>query len=134
MNIEQVQTEIDKTDYWDMKILNVQADFFGDELTIYIEKDDKTSFKVSFNTCYKVNYETDAGWDDNWRGSVKVKDMSFAQLGYFAQDITVSESENEDFIKVECNFSIMNMSIVCKNIDVEEIQNKDLSFFWEKEK
>lgn len=60
--IESLQEKIDKTEYWDMKILDFQINFFGDEVSMWIYNDADTSWRVSFLSCYKVSYETDATW------------------------------------------------------------------------
>ena len=62
--IESLQEKIDKTEYWDMKILDFQINFLGDEVSMWIYNDADTSWRVSFLSCYKVSYET----DETWRG------------------------------------------------------------------
>ncbi|MBT2217980.1 hypothetical protein KK120_19440 [Virgibacillus dakarensis] len=127
MNIETLQEQIDNTEYWDMPILDVQIRYFGDEIYIYIENNDHTSWKISFISCFKVNYETDA----NWRGDFHVKDMKGPQLGYFGQDISIMRNqEDENFIDTKLDLSIMTMEITCRDIYVEQVENFRLSFFW----
>ena len=127
MKIDDVQKKIDKTNYWDLLILNLEIKYFGDEVLLYIEKDESTCHKISFLFCYKVNYETDA----NWRGNFKVKNTG-PRSGYYGQDITLEKyEENEEFTKGSVDLSIMTMTIVCKDILVEEIKLEDTSFFWE---
>ena len=55
-----MQELIDKTDYWDMRILDVTASYFGDEVKLLIENDEVTCWRISFLSCYKVSYNTDA--------------------------------------------------------------------------
>ena len=93
MTDNELQEMIDKTDYWDVEILDMKASYFGDVIEIYIDDDEETCWKVSFLSCYKVSYETDA----NWRTIMHVKDMKKPQLGYYGQDISVSRSEIENF-------------------------------------
>lgn len=125
MNSE-VQKVIDETDYWDMKILDLKVTYFGDEVEIIIDNDERTCWKIYFSSCYKVSYETDA----NRRKIRKVKDMKKPQLGYYGQDISVCESKNDDFYKVDLDLSIMEMHIECKDIFVEKISKKNLELFW----
>lgn len=128
MNIELLEKEIEKTEYWDMRIWDVQTEYFGDEVHIFIENDIKTCWKISFLSCYKVNYETDA----NWRGDFKVKNMRGGQLGYDGQDISIKKYEvNDSFLHCKLDLSIMSMEIICKDISVEEIDMEDISFFWQ---
>ncbi|MGX7420737.1 hypothetical protein ACWOFR_18345 [Carnobacterium gallinarum] len=128
MNIQLLEEEIEKTEYWDMTILDVQIKYFGDEVDIFIEDDDKTCWKISFISCYKVGYETDV----NWRMIRNVKDMKWKQLGYYGQDISLKKyEENENFVHCSLDLSIMSMEIICKDISVEKIGMEDVSFFWE---
>lgn len=46
--IESLQEKIDKTEYWDMKILDFQINFLGDEVSMWIYNDADTSWRVSF--------------------------------------------------------------------------------------
>ncbi|MCD2223142.1 hypothetical protein LAX75_00440 [Listeria cossartiae] len=128
MDIELLQNEIDNTEYWDMSILDIQTRYFGDEVYIFIENNEKTCWKISFISCYKVSYETDA----NWRTINNVKEMRGGQLGYDGQDISLKKyEENENFVQCSLDLSIMLMNIVCKNILVEELSMKDNLFFWQ---
>ena len=128
MDIGLIQNEIDNTEYWDMSILDIQTRYFCDEVYIFIDNNEKTCWKVSFISCYKVNYDTDA----NWRTIDNVKEMRGGRLGYYAQDISLKRyEENENFVQCSLDLSIMIMNIVCKNIFVEELNMKDNLFFWQ---
>lgn len=122
MNPDIIQRSIDNTDYWDMRILALNASFFGDEIELIIENDDKSSWKITFLSCYKVSYETDA----NRRNIRHVSDMNKSQLGYYGQDITVSASDHEGFYKIALDLSIMSMQIECVGVDVKKIDNTEL--------
>lgn len=58
--INELQKKIDEINYWDLLVLDIQSKYFGDEVYIYIEKDEEICWKLSFTSCYKVSYETDA--------------------------------------------------------------------------
>lgn len=125
--IDKIQEKINKTHYWDLLILDVQTQYFGDEVYIYIEKNDKFCWKLTFASCYKVSYETDA----NWRGDIEVKKTG-PKAGYYGQDISLKKYEaDENFVQCSLNLSIMTMEIICKNIFVEEVEIKKDTFFWE---
>ncbi len=128
MNIELLQNEIDNTEYWDMSILDIQTQYFGDEVYIFIENDEKTYWKISFFSCYKVSYETDS----NWRTIDNVQEMRGGQLGYDGQDISLKKyEENENFTECSLDLSIMTMNIVCKDIHVEKLSMQENIFFWQ---
>lgn len=125
--IEALQAKIDQTEYWDVKILDFNINFFGDEVNIFVYNDDETSWKISFLSCFKVTYETDAAW----RSITNVREMKRPQLGYFGQDITLSENkEYEDFYDVSIDLSIMTAKITCKDVNVELLSNHTLDIFW----
>ena len=98
----------------------------ADEVELLVDNDEETCWKISFLSCYRVLYETDA----NRRKIIKVRDMKKPQLGYYGQDISVCESEEDNFYKVNLNLSIMEMQIECKDIFVEKISKENLELFW----
>lgn len=125
--VEILQAKIDQTEYWDLKILDFNADFFGDEVSIFVYNDAETSWKISFLSCFKVTYETDAAW----RSIATVREMKKPQLGYYGQDITLSESKDFDgFYDVSIDLSIMTAKIICKDVNVEKVSNCTLNIFW----
>lgn len=125
--IDTLQKEIDKTEYWDVEILDFQIDHFGDEVNMVVYNDADTSWKISFLSCYKVNYETDA----TWRSIPYVRDMKKTQLGYYGQDITISESEEfKGFYSISMDLTILLVQIICKEVRVEKVSNTSLNIFW----
>ena len=56
--------------------------------------------------------------------------MKKSQLGYFGQDISVSQSEIDGFYIVKLDLSIMEMQIQCRDIRIDKISKKNLLFFW----
>lgn len=125
--INEIQKKIEETNYWDLLVLDIQSHHFGDDVYIYIEKNKEYCWRISFTSCYRVNYETDA----NWRGDFKVKDTG-PKSGYYAQDISLNQyMDNDEFIECSIDVSIMTMTIVCKDITVEELSLKDNLFFWQ---
>ena len=126
--IESMQEKIDQTEYWDLDVLDFQTNFFGDEVNIFVYNDADTSWRISFLSCYKVTYETDA----TWRTIANVRDMNKPQLGYYGQDITLSERKDfEGFYDVSIDLTILTAKIICKEVSVEKISNSSLSMFWE---
>ena len=128
MNIKEIQEKIDATEYWDMDILDLSVKYFGDEISIIIYKDDNTSWKIEFLSCYKLQYETDV----TWRGFPHyVRVMKKPQMGYFGQNIAISQNkDHDDLIDVSLDLSIMTLEIICKEVKVEEVKNVDIIFFW----
>ena len=127
MKLQEIQNQIDKTEYWDMEILDLKISYFGDEVEMLVDDEGEYCWKITFLSCYKVYYET-----DSIRRNIKnVKTMLRPQLGYFGQDISVSQSDMEGLYKITMDLSIMDMVIKCKDVEVNRVLRNDLDLFWE---
>ncbi len=127
--LKTIQEKIDQTEYWDLPVLDFQIKFFGDEVDLFLYHDEDTSWKLSFLTCHRVAYETDA----TWRGIAYVREMKKPQLGYYGQDITLNESKEFDgFYDVSMDLTILTAKIVCKEITVEKVSNDSWDISWKK--
>ncbi len=127
--LKTIQEKIGQTEYWDLPVLDFQIKFFGDEVDLFLYHDEDTSWKLSFLTCHRVAYETDA----TWRGVARVREMKKPQLGYYGQDITLNESKEFDgFYDVSMDLTILTAKIVCKEITVEKVSNDSWDIFWKK--
>ena len=126
--VKELQRKIDETQYWDLRILDFQIDYFGDEVNIFIYNDEVTSWRISFSSCYRVEYQTDA----NWRTITHVSDMRKAQLGYYGQDITLTQNKSlDDFYDVKIDLTILTAKVTCKKINVEKVSNSLVDIFWQ---
>lgn len=63
---------------------------------LIVDGNEYQCWKIKFLSCYKVSYETDA----NNRKIDNVKDMKMSQLGYFGQEIKVSEGYKKGFYNI----------------------------------
>ena len=126
MKLNEIQKQIDKTEYWDMEILDMKISYFGDEIEILIDDEGEDCWKIVFLSGYKVYYKTDA----NRRGIDNVKFMKRPQLGYYGQDISVSQGDEKGFYKITMDLSIMDMVVECKDVEVSRISKSDLKLFW----
>lgn len=126
--LKELQRKIDETQYWDLRILGFQIDYFGDEVNIFIYNDEVTSWRISFSSCYRAEYQTDA----NWRTIAHVRDMRKAQLGYYGQDITLTQNKSlDDFYDVKIDLTILTAKVTCKEINVEKVSNSLVNVFWQ---
>lgn len=126
--IKMIQKVIEDTEYWDARVYDCKTLYFGDEVHVIFEGEENQVYTIKFMNCYKVSYKNSFTPET----SMKVRDMSKGQLGYFMQDISLEKyGDNEEFIECSLNLSIITASIVCKDIIVEELDQKNISFFWE---
>lgn len=129
--VKELQNKINQTEYWDLQILDLQMNYFGDEISLVIRNDEDENWQITFALCARVEYETDAGWPD-WRTGKKVKNMGIGQLGYYGQDITVEENKDLDgFYDISLDLSILTAKVTCKEIQVERIPCDETHFFWQ---
>lgn len=136
-----IKKELKKIFYYDMLILDFYSKFYGDEVYIIVEENEKICYKISFITCAKVYYETDASWigsngmkPGDWRGNKQIRDLD-KPYGYCGQVLEVEESkEIIGFYNVKFHLSLLEGVIVCKEINVEQLNRNKQLFFWEKNK
>lgn len=126
-----INKKIIETDYCDKEVLGFFSDFFGDEITIFIDLDGEKCWKISFLMCSHVQYDTDAAW--GWRKKVNlVRNMKKQQLGYYCQEISVLENKEVDgFYDVHFDLSIMTGDLTCKDIAFEQVSSRQINKFWE---
>ena len=126
MDIKDIQKKIDNIDYCDCKIIDFQINYFGDEVKIVVEGDNKVDFIIKFLKCYKVEYETDARrrWKD-----MEVRSMNKSQLEYFAHDINIKDSEIEGFIEANLEIPFLFAKIICKDISIKQVEHNDGNYF-----
>ena len=105
MDIHNMQVQVDQTEYWDENILDFKTAFFGDEAYLYIYKDNEKCWEIRFLACYEVTYKTDAD----------------------GQNIEISNSDIQGFYRVDMDLSIMEIELICKNIEVEEVDLRKIS-------
>ncbi|BDD40598.1 hypothetical protein [Streptococcus ruminantium] len=129
--IKEKQDEINKIDYWDGCVLDLQILYFGDEVHMYLEEYRENTcsleecWKLSFIGCADVSYETDA----RERRTFKVKDFKKTQL-YTCQDILL-RYHDETFMKCTIVLEgLVILNIICRDIIVEKNNISNQDFFW----
>ncbi|MBF0780544.1 MULTISPECIES: hypothetical protein [unclassified Granulicatella] len=147
-NIEALQEEFEKLEYWDSQLLDFKIQYLGDEARLYIQQysdecnDTEYCYEITFLRCYKVAYDTDAGWmalrgmpygppKEVISRQYNIKDAtSFGMLlGYAAQDIKVSEY-NYFLNRYHIVVANMTIDIICQDIDIKLVPIAEQNFFW----
>ncbi|MBF0776544.1 hypothetical protein BVE84_08855 [Streptococcus azizii] len=145
MEIQSKIEAINNTDYWDAQILDIRANYLGDEITVYIECFDLEEreiycWELKYLRCAKVSYETDAGHlvykgDQKvlWRHE-DVKNLRDGQLyGYAGHTITLTKYD-EFLIRCKLVLSLISMDIICQDIEVSKVLIADQHFFWDEDR
>lgn len=118
----------------DLDVIDLQIKYFGDEISIAVDCDNKTYQVIKFGLCHYVKYETDVNWENGmWRNGISVKDMERSQLGYSFQNISVRTTKKyKGMYVVDVNFGIFVMKVVCKNISSETVNQTDYAILHQK--
>ncbi|MBF0780537.1 MULTISPECIES: hypothetical protein [unclassified Granulicatella] len=150
MNIEEMQAKIDTIKYCDAQLLDFKIQYLGDEAKLYIQQykyrpgygETDYCYEITFLRCYKVAYDTDAGWMASRKmpdGTSKeviareynIKDVTRLGmlLSYAAQDIEVSEY-NYFLNRYHIVVANMTIDIICQDIDIKLVPIAEQNFFW----
>lgn len=126
-DIRDIQNKIDEMEYWDARVLDFQCQYFGDNVEIILEDDDEHVYKLTLQQCSEVTYSNHYTTESD----IAVENMNVKQLGYFAQDITVTNSDKADLYKISLDLPMLFCTVTCKNIIIDRVKKNSISFFWE---
>jgi len=116
LNKEFLQQRINELHYWDAAVLNLECNYFADEVILEYD-DDKDKVVYRFIGCYKVNFNHALGY-------VKEKptqELTFAQIPYFLQSVIVDEIEDEQKL-LTCKLLLppLELEIWCRDIQISQ--------------
>lgn len=61
-----------------------------------------------------------------------MKSLKKTQLGYSAQNFTLIQyTQDKNFVECRIDLGIMDIIIVCRDIQIEHLDLKDAHFFWQ---
>src|SRR5699024_472735 len=80
-----IQNKIEDIDYVDVRVLEMNTCFFGDDVTITFEGTDY-NVKLSFTGCSQFSFVTSV--EDRLQ---PLRDLTKSQIPYFIQDIKISK-------------------------------------------
>lgn len=111
MNCNELQGLINKSDYFDSRVENIECNYFGDEVVISFNNG-KKDIKIFLEECYKVQF-------DHIKEYSKIKPLKLyttAQIPFFLQDIEVTEEGGLYYIRI--NAFPLYMEINCKKVKI----------------
>lgn len=118
MKAKQIQSEIEAIHYWDARVLQMDTNFFGDEITIMFEDTDY-HVKLLFTGCSKFLFITSV--EDRLK---PLKELTKPQIPYFIQNIEINEVEFEDKENLlKCNILMppLNVEVIFTGIFIDKV-------------
>lgn len=118
LNKDLMQKMINDLHYWDAAVKSVECNYFADEVTL-VQDDEHGDVTYQFVNCYKVYFDHYMGYEKD----KNTKELSFAQVPYFLQDIQVDEIVQEQKL-YSCKLLLPPLEIViwCKDIKITKNQ------------
>jgi len=117
LKAKQIQEQIESLHYWDARVLQLNAEYFGDEVTI-IFQDTGNNVKLLFSGCSKVNIDTNV--NDRKK---PLRELAIPQIHYFIQDIEVEDLITDGCNLLTCKVSMppLSMEVCCTSITVSKV-------------
>lgn len=110
--IKKVIAEIEKTEYWDARVLRFEALNFMDSLILEYEYDEKCNAVICFKGCYDIKFTHWIGYDKKIDYNRLISD----QVHYYMQDIHVSNKDGK--LEFKINAWPLDLYVLCDGIDV----------------
>ena len=123
MSAAELQRIIEKTNYWDEVILDIQVKYLGTEVDIFYGND-KDTLRLSFKGCRLLHSESYVPGED--LDNMKKKKPS--QFDYYGHEILIENAETKDFYLAKIDLQFLEMKIEFRSINVEKVEYVD--WFW----
>lgn len=116
MTAIEIQKLIDDLDYWDARVIQLECNYFADEITMVFEDEDENVI-CNFIGCYKSVFDHVKQYS-KFR---PVKEMDITQIPYFLQDIKIGEIKEEGVELLTCDINMfpLYLQIWCKDIKIK---------------
>ncbi len=85
-----IQIQIDKLDYLDARVLELNSSHFMDEVTLVYEAEEG-NVSIKFNHCYRVIFDHWVGYDKLWAS----EDWENGKSPYFLQQVKTGQMDYE---------------------------------------
>ncbi|TCS96484.1 hypothetical protein [Hazenella coriacea] len=116
MKAQLIQEKINRLHYWDARLLQLHADYFGDEVTLLFE-DSNANVKLLFSGCSKVHLTT------NVSDRIKpMRELSIPQIPYFIQDLEITDYIEGDLELLNCKISAPPLMIELRCYKIEIVR------------
>jgi len=118
MTVNEIQELINQYDYWDLRVLSLECNYFADEIKLVYDDTDGYCVIYNFEGCYKSIFDHVKGYDK----LRPVREMVTGQIPYFLQAVDVSETtmDNVHFYIGKINMFPLYLEVWCKDIKVQK--------------
>lgn len=121
LDTQGMQSKVDSYRCGDLRIMDISAKHFGDEVLIRMECDLTHDIVFTFSGCDRVEMQ-------HWFGYPKfrpVKELKRGAIPYFVCTITVSaeEHEGEEYYVFDMVLHPMYMKVYCRNLAITTVEN-----------
>lgn len=108
-----IQAEIEKLHYWDARVISLSCNYFADEVSITHENDGG-NVCYRFEGCYKVDFNHCLSYEKTMLSKL----LSYAQIPYFLQNVTIEEVSQQGIKLYSCKINMhpLYVEILCKEI------------------
>ncbi|SDX18538.1 hypothetical protein [Paenibacillus sp. PDC88] len=115
MEAEQLLKKIEESHYWDARVKGLSTSFFGDELDLIYEDDDR-EVVLKFSNCYQIKYNHALNYDKE----KPVRELTRNQLPYFLQNIELQDCIYNGIKYFKCKISMppLDLEILSKDLIV----------------
>lgn len=115
MSVKEIQTKIDNLHYWDARVIELNCNYFADEIELIYE-DEEYEVIYRFTECYSSHFNH----VKDYNKLRAVKEMKQSQLPYFLQDVKVGEAIESGINFYTCKIEMfpLDVEIWCKNIQI----------------
>ncbi|MEW9677691.1 hypothetical protein ABRT01_16160 [Lentibacillus sp. L22] len=116
MKAQQIQSKIENMYYWDARVLKMDSNFFGDEITIVFEDTDY-NVELLFTGCSKFVFVTSV--DDRLK---PLRELTKPQIPYFIQNVEIEDIQIDEKDLLKCNILMppLNVEVVCTDVIINK--------------
>lgn len=114
--ISDIKNKIEESYYWDARVKKLDCNYFGDEVELAFEDEDKDII-YHFEGCYEVVIKHLI----NYTKEIPSRDLKRPQIPYFMQDVDVKEIEIDDkqFLEFIIDMYPIQVHIKCLKFAIE---------------
>jgi uncharacterized protein YfbU (UPF0304 family) len=121
LNAQEFLAKIDDLGCDDLRIIEISALHFGEEVRIRIDYKDDEDGVITFLGCDRV--EMQHYW--TYKRFAPEKELTFGQLDHFTHEFKVEavEVEGNEYYKVSVDLFPMEMVVYCRDVKCEIVKN-----------